>query len=700
MKKTIFVHFVTALLFSLPISSGQATPLGVNLIQNPSAEANGTNSNYNATIIIDSWEIADDTIAIPLDYGITSDSNYVSPPEANFPSETFGNSLFYGGNALAGEPNPIISQNIDISDLATEIDQGMLKFEISGYFGGYSDQDDSVMLYARCYDQNSEIQLNCRIGKVNALNRGNITTLLERSLSDSIPPGIRTIEFILQWLNASGDYQNGMADNLNFTLLGLPGFVVVESQGSTTVAEGNFNDSYKIKILETTSADVDIAITPNERLDIGAGAGQVLNITLPAGVEPNCVINVSAIDNNDFDNSVTVFISHLTSSADPNYNNKNFTVDVILLDNDDPLTFAAGSITMVIIPDTQYYVRNDTDNEIYKCMMQWIKDSAPLRNIQMVLHVGDITDDNSDGQWTRAKESMNILDGFVPYALAVGNHDGYTNTKLNDYFSISDNSKNQAIYGGSFETDRIENSYYKFAAPNGRKFLILVIEFEKRQAVLDWANPIIAANPDYEVVILTHEIMDELSRTTTGEVLRSLPDTPGSPQTYGFTDCHCGQELWDELTSLHKNIIMTFNGHYLDRDGDGIATGHRIDEGIHGNRVFQSLFNAQWISNGGDGWLRLVEFQPDGTIQEKSFSPYLNQWRTQDEYQFVNTPRVGDINRNSEVNFQDYVIFAQKWLLTGCGWCDGADINGNGVIDAEDLMQLSEKWLIDYTIVD
>ena len=498
-------------------------------------------------------------------------------------------------------------------------------------------------------------------------------------------------------MNGTGEYQNGMADKLNFALFGLPGIIVIESQGYTTVFEGDYNDSYKIEILETTTEDVDITITPDARLDIGAGLGEVLNITLPAGPEPNCVIDVLVVDNNNFDGTELVTISHQTSSADTTYDNQTFDVNVMRYDNDDPLPFAPGSITMVLIPDTQHYVENDTDTEIFKCMMQWIKDNASKRNIQIMLHVGDITNNNTDEQWVRAKESISILDGFVPYGLAVGNHDAYTATKFNNYFSISDNYKNEEIYGGSFESGRLENSYYKFTADNGRKILILIIEFEKRQAVLDWANPIIAANRDYEVIIVTHEIMDELTRIQTGEPLRSLPGASGTPQAYGFTDCHCGQELWDELTCLHKNIIMTLNGHYLDRDGDGIGTGHRVDEGVNGNQVFQTLFNAQYIPNGGDGWLRLIEFQPDGTIQEKSFSPYLNLWRTIDEYQFVNGPRVGDINRNSEVNFEDYVIFAQKWLLTDCGWCDGADINGNGIIDAEDLMQLTENWLTDYT---
>ena len=313
--------------------------------------------------------------------------------------------------------------------------------------------------------------------------------------------------------------------------------------------------------------------------------------------------------------------------------------------NDDPIAFVPGSISMVFIPDTQIYVSSASNNEIFKCMTQWIKDNAVARNIEMVLHGGDITNDNITSQWLAAKESMSILDGFVPYALAVGNHDGFSSTAINNYFKITDNPLNQAIYGGSFETGKIENSYYKWTSSNGRKFLVLALEFGPRQAVVDWSNQVLSDNSDYEAILIVHEFMDELSRIQTGEVQRTLPGTPGSPQDYGLVDTHCGQQLWDEMVSRHKNFSMVFNGHYMDRDGDGIATGHRSDEGIHGNFVHQAVFNAQWINNGGDGWLRLVEFLPDGAIQEKSFSPYLNQWRISNEYQYVHAKRTGDIEQ-------------------------------------------------------
>lgn len=47
------------------------------------------------------------------------------------------------------------------------------------------------------------------------------------------------------------------------------------------------------------------------------------------------------------------------------------------------------------------------------------------------------------------------------------------------------------------------------------------------------------------------------------------------------------------------------------------------------------MFNAQtegggWHGNGGDGWLRIMEFMPDGkTIKIKTFSPFLLSLRQQ-----------------------------------------------------------------------
>jgi hypothetical protein len=60
--------------------------------------------------------------------------------------------------------------------------------------------------------------------------------------------------------------------------------------------------------------------------------------------------------------------------------------------------------------------------------------------------------------------------------------------------------------------------------------------------------------------------------------------------------------------------------------------------------MHQLLFNAQWAPQGGDGWLRLLEFQPDGkTIEVKTYSPHLdrknaeapNPWRRTPDCEFT-----------------------------------------------------------------
>jgi len=84
---------------------------------------------------------------------------------------------------------------------------------------------------------------------------------------------------------------------------------------------------------------------------------------------------------------------------------------------------------------------------------------------------------------------------------------------------------------------------------------------------------------------------------------------------------------------------MTFCGHVYDRTGDGVATGYRKDVGEAGNPIHSTLFNAQWIdTNGGDGWLRIVEFHKDGKIVQRTYSPYLKQWNTAPGFQFEIPP--------------------------------------------------------------
>lgn len=305
---------------------------------------------------------------------------------------------------------------------------------------------------------------------------------------------------------------------------------------------------------------------------------------------------------------------------------------------------SSASWTIAILPDTQYYVRSANDAPLFTEMTEWLVDNRARYNIQIVLHVGDIVDDNTPEQWTRAKASLSVLDGKLPYVLAVGNHDLGKNssdrsTMLNDYFRVSDNPLNAKAFGGSFEKGKLENAWYGFSHAD-RSYVIFSLEFGPRKAVVEWAQKVAEKHPDKSYILVTHDFIDQESSlfSDDGRPSRTTSKTKNSPHQYGIGkngDVHSGEELWDAFVSKHSNFEFVVNGHFkafrrspqdpekLEMLRD-LATAYRNDAYPDGRIVHQMLFNAQWAPRGGNGWLRLLEFLPDGkTVNVWTVSPHL-----------------------------------------------------------------------------
>ncbi len=302
-----------------------------------------------------------------------------------------------------------------------------------------------------------------------------------------------------------------------------------------------------------------------------------------------------------------------------------------------------GGWTIAIIPDTQYYVRNDADAPIFTEMTEWLVARRDQRNIKLVLHLGDIVDNNNDKQWTHAKNSLKLLDGKIPYVLAVGNHDLGRNassreTMLNQYFKISDNPLNEKMLGGVFREGELENAWYRLRC-NGWETIIFSLEFGPRKEVVAWADAVASAHSDAPLILVTHDFIDHESTLTSPDGLprRSTPKTTNNPHQYGIGNdgnVHCGEELWQALVSKHPNFELVVNGHYKPFEKDAnqklrhkrdLASAFRSDAaGDAQGTTHQMLFNGQWAPRGGHGWLRLLEFLPDGrTVQVRTFSPHL-----------------------------------------------------------------------------
>lgn len=305
-----------------------------------------------------------------------------------------------------------------------------------------------------------------------------------------------------------------------------------------------------------------------------------------------------------------------------------------------PILSDQESWSMILLPDPQTYIKFDYNQPLFDLMISWIiKNIKPL-NIRLVLCTGDLVEQNEhmnpDGingnlpsiaQWEGVSKAFGKLDGKVPYILAIGNHDyGFVsaenrNTNFDRYFPITQNPKNQELLKDvGFNSDNrltLANATYEFVSPQGQKYLILVVEFAPRDATINWAKEVIAKEQykDHTVILLTHSYLNAENQHIEKE-------------EYKLPNPNYGAAIWQKLVQPSQNIEMVLAGHIGIPDNEAGHLGFRTDKNAGGRKVHQMAFNAQalgggWHGNGGDGWLRILEFLPDGkTVKVKTFSPF------------------------------------------------------------------------------
>jgi hypothetical protein len=301
-----------------------------------------------------------------------------------------------------------------------------------------------------------------------------------------------------------------------------------------------------------------------------------------------------------------------------------------------PAEFVDGSFTLVLIPDTQYYCQYTSSHRHFHNLVEWIVRERDALNIKYVLHVGDVV--NQGGlemsQWDVATAAMYKLDGQVPYAIAIGNHD-YTDdrsisrdTPLNDFFPPS-RYGSWSTFGGVMEEGHLENAWHTFRA-HDTDFLILCLEFGPRDHVLEWANTIVDRHPNHRVILNTHAHTyadnHRYNKRERGKWQR------GNPLDYrpegGAND---GQQVWEKLVDRHPNFLLVNSGH-VTMDGLG-RTSSRTQ---HGNLVHQMLFNYQSFFEGGAGAIRLLHFLPDRkTVQVRTIHTTEGNYATGPQEQFT-----------------------------------------------------------------
>lgn len=274
----------------------------------------------------------------------------------------------------------------------------------------------------------------------------------------------------------------------------------------------------------------------------------------------------------------------------------------------------AQTFTLIGLPDTQKYTKEEDGGvkEMFYAQTQWIADNVDAENIVFVSHFGDITDDGSNPgaliQWeyadiamTTLEESDYSVDG-IPYAVLPGNHDKFGGmSNYTTYFGI-DRFVGRWYYGDGYQGN--ENSYCLFSA-SGMDFILVSIEYNPSNSYqIAWADGILSTYSDRRAIVVSHSILE----------------TDGTWSTDG------GENVYN-MAKDHDNVFLMLCGH-------NHGEIHRTDT-YNGNTIHTVLSDYQDWTNGGDGYLRIMQFDPDNdVINFKTYSPWLDEWSTTSESQF------------------------------------------------------------------
>lgn len=214
----LFVTLLASTISDFSPALAVTVPFNQNLIINGDAESD-VGSATGAVI----GSVTGFTRPVNSNFTVTKYGSVIS--SGAFPSLTDPGPVNRGLNFFSGGPDNTASsahQLINISSVASSIDLGSTRYELSGFLGGFSSQGDHAVLTATFLnDLNAPIGIGS-IGPVLNGDRNNVTGLLERSTDGIVPVGTRSIQIALALTRNACCYNDGYADNLSLKLSPVP----------------------------------------------------------------------------------------------------------------------------------------------------------------------------------------------------------------------------------------------------------------------------------------------------------------------------------------------------------------------------------------------------------------------------------------------------------------------------------------------
>lgn len=240
-----------------------------------------------------------------------------------------------------------------------------------------------------------------------------------------------------------------------------------------------------------------------------------------------------------------------------------------------------------VIGDTQVvsYAHPENMSNIYDYVVENVEENKTAH----VFGLGDITDASAYREWDVAKTEIGKLDGVVQYSLLRGNHDSIG--RFNETFGEKSPYATQYIDRYSIG---YANTVHEFSA-GLLDYLVVTLDYGAADEVLEWANGVIEAYPNHNVIISTH----------------SYTAADGGFVDWNACAYNSGEDIWNKLVKKHENIVLVLSGHVTEKNYD-IVFGE--ERGDNGNLIRRLMVNPQGLDvhAGATGMVAELYFSADG----------------------------------------------------------------------------------------
>ena len=330
----------------------------------------------------------------------------------------------------------------------------------------------------------------------------------------------------------------------------------------------------------------------------------------------------------------------------------------LMVQDEVPPTPDEYDYSFVWMSDTQYYSESYPD--IYADIVNWIAEKKDEMKIKYVTHTGDLVDEaDKPEQWAVASENMKVLeDAGVPYGVLAGNHDVYGKEAAYDeywkYFG-EDRFKPQDTFGGSYDNNR---GHYDLVSSHGNDYIFLYMGWGIGDEEIAWMDQVLKQYPDRMAVLNFHEYL--------------LVSGNRAP---------IADKIHEQVVVPNSNVVAVLSGHYHDAELLVDAIDDNGD-GTPDRNVYQMLADYQGGPEGGQGYIRLMQFDIDNNkLHIKTYSPYLDDYNFYDPEQHPGKDEFSldlDLTPRLKRVATDYIevnVYAKQKLGETAGAVSGSNVS-------------------------